>query len=134
MTVPKLSATAQETFNDVTVKLLPIKPVTGTTWNAGELALVYAEITNTSALPLRDVVVDSVLYGSAAKYQSFYKWDGNGGYVGDLEPGEKWTNYIALLKGVSPADFALIVRLAGEVVPYASSSPAWTYYKVHPAP
>ena len=116
------------------MKLLPIKPFTGSSWNVGELALVYAEITNTTGAPLKDIVVETTIWGSGAVFQPFYKWDGNGGYLGDLEPGETWKNYVALLKGTYATSFSLLLTLSAEVVPYATVTPTYATYAVQPAP
>ncbi len=130
MTTPLLTDTAFEHLKKIQVKLLPIVPIQASSWKAGKLALVYAEITNTTGAPLRDVVVESMILGTAAAYQPFASWDGNGGLLYDIEPGETWKGYIALLKGVAPGPFNLIVKIGAEVVPFASCWPTYTTYAV----
>lgn len=133
MTTPLLTKTALEQLSKIQVKVLPIKPVTGSSWNVGELALVYIEVANTTGAPLRDIVAETAIWGTAAKYyDGFSTWDGNGGYLGDLEPGETWKNYIALLTGVAAGSFTLIVKIGAEVVPFTSFWPAYAKYTVQP--
>jgi hypothetical protein len=136
MSTPLLADTAFAHLQKLKVKVLPIKPVpqpsAGSAWNVGELALVYVEITNTTGLPLRDLYVKTMLFGSAAQYQPAWSWDGNGGLTGDLEPLENWTNYVAFLKAVSPGQITILVNVCAEVVPYVSFWPAYRTEQVYP--
>ncbi|HEX6325267.1 MAG TPA: hypothetical protein VFZ72_01750 [Jiangellaceae bacterium] len=129
-----LSDAAFEHLKKIQVKLLPLKPVTGSSFNVGEYAVVYAEITNTTGLPLRDLVVETMIWGSAADYQPFYSWDGNGGTIDSLEPGEVWKNYIAFIVGKSTGSFTMLVKVGAEVVPFSSIWPTYTTYAVQAAP
>ncbi len=132
MTAPLLSECALEQLSKIQAKLLPIKPVSGSSWNVGGLAIVNAEIVNTTGAPLRNVAVETMIYGIGAVYQGFMTWDGNGAMVGDLEPGETWTGTVAFLKGTAANSFPLLLNISAEVIPHASIWPSWTTYTVQP--
>jgi len=135
MAVPLLSEVAFAQLQMIKVENVSVKlfASAGAAWNVGEYALVYAKITNTTGLPLRDVYLKTFLWGTAAAYQPFYNWDGNGGLIGKLEPMEVWNSYMAFLKAVSPGQITIQVKLCAEVVPYVCFWPAYGTAQVYPS-
>lgn len=139
MAIPLLSECAEAQLEKLTVNMLPVKPIVltggsaGSSWNVGELGLVYVEIINTCGAPLRDVYVKTWLWSEAAQYEAFGTWNGNGGAIGDLDIGATWKNYIALLKAVAPGPSLMFVLVSAEVVAYGSpSSPPYQLTEVYP--
>ncbi len=129
-----LSGLADDALQALQMEWLPIKPLTGASWNVGELAIACMRITNTTGLPMRNVTIETTLSGGAADYQPCNTWDGNGGYIGDLDPGETWQSYCALLKATAPGPITMAALVTAEVIPTGTAPPPTTTFTVEPSP
>lgn len=130
-----LAELANAAMQNLTVQWLPIKLMStaGTAWNVGEYALAYVQITNTTGLTLRNVAIETSISGSAAQYQPCGSWDGNGGFISELEPGQVWKNYCAKLKAFAPGTISMTVYVTAEVVPLGTATPHVTSFDVWPS-
>ena len=130
-----LAQLASETLQTLRVELIgPIPLITppGLPWTVGRSAAVRVRITNTTGLPLHNVAVEAWLYGSAAQFHVCPAWDCHSAFAADLEPGQVFEDWLALMKGVSAGDFAFIVWLSAEVVPVGSGPNTVTLFAVSP--
>jgi hypothetical protein len=125
-----LAQLAQEALQNLHIDMRPIIPCAYPDWNVGELALAHVRITNATGAPLRNIDVETYLFGSAAEYVSGPGWDGNGAFRQSLEMGEVWQCYPALLRGAAVGTFQLAVFAAAEVVPFGTTSFSLAEYSV----
>ncbi len=100
-------------------------------FTTGDFAIVRAKITNTTGFPLKNIYVDTIIWGSNIKYQPMFKWDGNGGFCGDLEPLETWTSYVSVIKAISKGTSSIFLRISAEIMPYSTIAPDHTYVSVN---
>jgi hypothetical protein len=120
-----LAQLATETLQTLSVELIgPIPLITppGSPWTVGKAAAVRVRITNTTGLPLHNVAVEAGLYGAAAQFLACETWDGHSAYAADLEPGEVFEDWLALMKGVSAGNFAFITWVGAEVLPFGAAT------------
>ena len=113
-----LSANALEQLKLVTVDIGTPTTDRGTFWNPGEGAYIMVTVTNTTGVPLRDVVV-RLFVGGAASIYPYYFIDGTW-YWAEIEPGET-KDFYAILVADRAGNVHTSAAISAEVVPYVTN-------------
>ena len=93
-------------------------------WEAGEMALVFVTITNSTGMTLRDVTIDLVPTHFAGYVSGAWT-------TPELEPDSIWHTSFAVTPA-NPSYFVLAALLSAEIVPYSSIWSEFQLYSISP--
>lgn len=123
---------ALERLRRVEVTIAPVYAVgSGSSWNTNEAAWVRVDIKNSSWVPLRDVVLRTIVTGAArvrpitlnaGEYDEYAYW-------AELEPWESKYYWVPLKAQPDPGTANIWVSVWAEVIPYAyryNAAVRWT--------